>query len=123
MTHHLDRFQSAVMILAGNGDVKQRLMQAYSDNLESISEDELPGELSGDFASLKTRMTAVKPFSNETAICASVRKMSAHEASACAATVVSMYGLMMRRGPLNQAAEKPKEADVKIPPFLVKSVS
>lgn len=124
MAHHLDRFQSAVMILAGHGDVKQRLMRAYADNLESIPEGELPGELATDFVSLKTRMTAVSPFSNETAICASVRKMSADEASACAKTVVSMYSLLIRGGPVDdQVPEDREEPDVTVPPFLVKSVS
>ncbi len=122
MPHHLDRFQSAVMTLAGNGDVKQRLMRAYSENLESLSEGDLPGELARDFHELKNRLTSVQPFNNETAICASVRKMSAMEASDCAISVVSMYGRMLQRAPSDQLTES-TDAQPGVPPFLVKSAS
>jgi hypothetical protein len=98
-------------------------MRAYADNLESIPEGDLPGELAGDFLSLRSRMTSVKPFTHESPICASVRKMSADEASACAKTVVSMYSLLMRRDPIDQVDEKVVEEDAQVPPFLVKSAS
>lgn len=122
MPHHLDRFQSAVMTLAGNGDVKQRLMRAYSENLESLSDGDLPGELARDFSALRSRLTSVQPFNNESAICASIRKMSAMEASDCAISVVSMYGRMLRRSPSDQLAES-TEIQSGVPPFLVKSAS
>ena len=42
MSYHVDRFFAAVSVLAGHGHIKQRLIKAYEDHLDEISEDELP---------------------------------------------------------------------------------
>ena len=123
MTYHVDRFYAAVSILAGDGHIKQRLMRAYQDNLDEISDDELPVDLKKPFADLKSRMHRVAPLNGEGPVCASVRKMSVDEASDCAVSVVSLYGEVVRRAenlqdPLPLEGEAPK-----LPPFLVKSVS
>lgn len=121
---HVDRFDAAVRILAGDGNVKDRLQKAFEDNLDAIPDDELPGELKDDFQALRNRMTCVEPHSGEGSICASVRKMSAKEASSCAISVVSMYGEMLKCSngrPAVVAAEN--DGDEIVPPFLVKSVS
>lgn len=121
---HVDRFDAAVRILAGDGNVKERLLKAYEENLDAIPDDELPGALKDDFQALRKRMTREKPHSGEGAICASVRKMSAKEASSCAVSVVSLYGQMLKSGdsrPAIVAAEN--DVDEAVPPFLVKSVS
>jgi len=123
MTYHVDRFYAAVSVLAGDGHVKQRLMRAYQENLDDIQEDELPRQLKNSFSKLKMRMHRVAPLNGEGPICASVRKMSVHEASDCAVSVVSLYGEIIRQAsdlqdplPLNGDQES-------VPPFLVKSVS
>ena len=123
MTYHVDRFYAAVSILVGDGHIKQRLMRAYQDNLDPISEDELPSNLKETFSKLKSRMHQVAPLNGEGPICASVRKMSVHEASDCAVSVVSLYGEVIRQSeslqdPLPLADEAPT-----VPPFLVKTVS
>jgi hypothetical protein len=123
MTYHVDRFYAAVSILAGDGHIKQRLMRAYQDNLDEISEDELPVDLKERFARLKTRMHHVTPLNGEGPICASVRKMSANEASDCAVSVVSLYGEVVRQSENLQDPLPLQEEPQKVPPFLVKSVS
>ena len=65
MTYHVDRFYAAVSILAGDGHIKQRLMRAYQENLDDISEDELPVDLKKRFAGLKSRMHRVAPLNGE----------------------------------------------------------
>ncbi len=122
---HHDRFDADVRILAGDGNVKDRLLRAFEENLSGIPDEELPTSLKDEFTSLKSRMTCVEPHSGEGAICASVRKMSAKEASSCAVSVVSIYGEMLRSTDAAQvvlANVDEDEADV-VPPFLVKSVS
>jgi len=111
-----DRFHSAVMVLAGDGHVKQRLERAYEENLAELSEDELPQDLHGDFCALRNRMTSVQPVTGEGPIRATVRKMSAKEASHCAVSVISMYGEMMRRS----SSEAPRDDTV---PYLVKTAT
>jgi hypothetical protein len=123
MTYHVDRFYAAVSVLAGDGHIKQRLMRAYQDNLDDIHEDELPGKLRKPFAKLKSRMHRVAPLNGEGPICASVRKMSVHDASDCAVSVVSLYSEIIRQtsdlqDPLPLLGDKDG-----IPRFLVKSVS
>jgi len=60
----------------------------------------------------------------EGAIRASVRKMSAREASACAITILSLYSDMLQLSDGAQASLplNGEESQV-VPPFLVKSVS
>ncbi len=124
MTYQVNRFYAAVAVLAGDGHIKHRLIRAYKDNLADIEDDELPIPLKEAFADLKSRIYMVTPLKGEGAIRASVRKMSAGEASECAAMILSIYGNLLRlsddaQGSLPLAND---EGHV-VPPFLVKSVS
>ena len=123
MTDHVDRFHAALMVLVGNGHIKQRLIKAFDENLAEIQEDELPIAMKQSFADLRREMFRVSPLNGEGAICASVRKMSLDEASDCAGRIVEFYGEIARQRddmqvslPLNDAEE------TRVPPFLVKSV-
>ena len=122
MSYHVDRFYAAVSVLAGHGHIKQRLIKAYEDNLGEISEDELPKPLNKTFSDLKRQMHRVSPLNGEGPICASVRKMSVHEASECAVSVVSLYGELSRLSDTDDTVMPldSQEPDV-VPPFLVKS--
>ena len=122
MTDHVERFYSAVSVLAGDGHIKQRLISAYQENLADLEEDQLPGELAKSFDDLRKRMHSVAPLNGEGPICASVRKMSARQASECAISVVSLYGEILRLTD-NIADKLPTRDDdeAPIPPFLVKS--
>ncbi len=121
---HVDRFDAAVRILAGDGNVKDRLQRAFEENLDAITDDELPTPLKAEFSALRSRMTRVQPHGGEGAICASVRKMSAKEASTCAVSVVALYGEMLR-GTVLETAMVAADDDIAeiVPAFLVKSVS
>ena len=122
MSNHVDRFHAAVSVLAGHGNVKQRLMTAYEAHLEAIDDDELPVSVKQEFADLRSQMHRVAPSNGEGPICASVRKMSIDEASECAVSVVSLYGEIMRGGDGAQTGlpltRKKRKA---VPPFLVKT--
>ncbi|MCH7980318.1 MAG: hypothetical protein IID59_02350 [Proteobacteria bacterium] len=124
MTYQVEHFYAAVATLAGDGHIKHRLIRAYQDNLDSIDDLELPITLKETFAELKSRMYTVTPLKGEGAIRASVRKMSAREASACAITILSLYSDMLQLSDGAQASLplNGEEAQV-VPPFLVKSVS
>ena len=122
MQHHVDRFYSAVLVLAGDGNIKQRLISAYAENLDDISEEELPGDLKASFLDLKHELKSVPPVQGEGAVCATVRKMSAEQASSCARKLLALYsGLMALRE--ETAAERRAQASNQSPPVLVKSVS
>jgi hypothetical protein len=122
MSYHVDHFFAAVSVLAGHGHIKQRLMKAYEDHLTEISEDELPVAAKQAFADLKHQMYRVTPLTGESPISASVRKMSVGEASECAASIVTVYGEIVRFGDGAQRSLPMDRADqVGVPPFLVKS--
>lgn len=123
MTDHVDRFHAALTVLAGHGHIKQRLIKAFESHLAEIHEDELPVAMRQTFADLRHDMHRVSPLNGEGPVCASVRKMSLDEASDCAARVVSLYGEISRSNAEAQAALPLPDADeVRVPPFLVKSV-
>ena len=122
MTDHVDRFEAALRVLAWHGHVKQSLIKAFEDHLAEIHEDELPIAMKQSFADLRNEMQRVAPLNGEGPICASVRKMSLHEASECAGRIVSLYGEICRYGDDGQPAIPLSDEDeVRVPPFLVKT--
>ncbi len=123
MRDHVDRFHAALTVLAGHGHIKQRLIKAWDENLSEISDDEFPVALKQSFADLRHDMTQVSPLNGESVICASVRKMSLDEASACAARIVTLYGELAKGiEDIQVALPLPEGDEIRVPPFLVKSV-
>lgn len=123
MTDHVDRFHAALLVLAGHGHVKQRLIRAFEDHLAEIHEDELPIAMRQSFADLRHEMQRVAPLNGEGPICASVRKMSLQEASECAGRIASLFGEISRYSADGQTALLlGDEEEMRVPPFLVKTV-
>jgi hypothetical protein len=123
MKYHVDRFFAAVSILAGHGNIKQRLIKAYESQLEDILEEELPVAAQQTFADLRSQMHRVSPLNGEGPICASVRKMSISEASECAVSVVELYREVSRTGDdADSVLPLTQDLSERVPPFLVKSV-
>jgi len=96
MDNALDLLQRAITTLAQGGSVKERLADAYARFLIQIDADELPESLSDDFLALCAAMRREQPQPNESAIRASVRKMSNDEAARFAAQVVAMFAVVAR---------------------------
>ena len=123
MADHLNRFHAALLVLAGHGHVKQRLIKAFEEHLKEIHEDELPSGLRRTFADLRDELHRVSPLNGEGPICASVRKMSLDQAGDCAGRIVTLYGELVRQDDLAQpGVAAANEAEKHVPPFLVKSV-
>jgi hypothetical protein len=122
MSNHAHRFFAAVSVMAGHGNIKQRLIQAYEENLAVIDDHDLPIVIRQAFAELRDMMSQVAPLNGEGRVRASVRKMSVGEADACAQRMLAIYGDIIRLEdsdddflPLQTAEKAP------VPPFLVKS--
>ena len=123
MTDHLDSFHAALTVLAGHGHIKQRLIKAYEEYLVEIHEDELPITMKQSFADLRLEMHRVTPLNGEGPICASVRKMSLDEASECAGRIVALFGeIACQRDELQASLPLNEGEEIRVPPFLVKSV-
>ncbi|MDP6616598.1 MAG: hypothetical protein QF790_05480 [Gammaproteobacteria bacterium] len=96
MRHLSDRFIAAVRLCTGSGPVKQRLTDAWLTQLDEIEPGELPTHLRAEFASLRQAMYRYKPMPQETGPQASIRKMSASQATRYKALIVRMLGEILR---------------------------
>lgn len=98
-------FFAATLVLASARPIKQRLLEAYRTHLADLQEDDLPREIREEFNDLSVSISRVKPMRGETAVQATVRKMSDSEAGSCAARIVNMLGVLAR---LQGAQRTPK---------------
>jgi hypothetical protein len=103
MSNVWENFLAATVMLASAGTVKQRLVDAYSAYLSSLNREELPKEIRDDFSHLSDCLCCVRPQRGESAIQATVRKMSDNEAGRYASQIVSMLGVIAR----SQQAARP----------------
>jgi hypothetical protein len=86
----------ATLELAKSSTLKQRLTDAFSRHLQDMPAADMPDELRADFETLCKRMTQVCPMRGETAVGATVRKMSIDEADACAVRIVALLDALHR---------------------------
>lgn len=82
----------AAQELASCYNIKQRLTTAFSKHLAELDPQELPKELRTEFLSISRHMTCVRPMRGETAVVATVRKMSVEQAGECAQRIVGLLG-------------------------------
>lgn len=124
MSNHVDQFYAAVAVVAGQGDIKQRLVCAFEEHLVAIDDAELPASVQSEFASLRKTMTGVEPLNGEGHIRATVRKMSIMQADACGRKLLDIYTHLVRldgeKKDATELAARQHEPTV-LPPFLVKS--
>jgi hypothetical protein len=124
MSNHIKRLYAAVSVLAGHGDIKQRLIKAYEENLAIIDDDDLPIALKQTFADCRHKMSQVDPLNGEGRIRATVRKMSVVEADDCARKLLDLYSDIIRYEDLAQdSLPLSMAAKAAVPPFLIKSNS
>ena len=124
MADHVDRFHAALIVLAGHGHVKQRLIEAFEKHLIDIDEDDLPVTAKRSFADLRRELNRVTPLRGESPICASVRKLSLEEAGDCAGRVATIFAEVARynHGDAASGARLNGKDESQIPTFLVKTV-
>jgi hypothetical protein len=89
-------FLNAAQLLSSSGPIKQRLAMAYTQHLASVSCDEIPREYREEFMSIGNSLSAVTPLRGETAIQASIRKMSDFEAAGHALRIINLMGALIR---------------------------
>ena len=87
---------AATLTLSSAGPIKQRLAAAFTQHLERLERRELPTELREDFDKLANQLCAIKPMRGETAVQATVRKMSDLQAGEQALHIVEMLGTFTR---------------------------
>ena len=83
----------ATLALTTSGPIKQRVISSFSDHLENLDAAALPRDARVAFRDLVQRLTAARPMRGDTAVAATVRKMSNQEAEACAEAIVRLMSL------------------------------
>lgn len=96
MSNNFEHLQQATLRLSQDGPIKDRLIAAYDAHLAAVETEDLPDSMRADFGALCAAMHRETPQVRESAVRASVRKMSAVEASECAALVVRLFAAMAR---------------------------
>ena len=96
MDNVLDLLQQAITTLSQGGSIKDRLADAYATHLIQLDVDDLPEQLRSEFESMCAAMCRERPLPRESAIRASVRKMSNEEASRHAELVVRIFAAAAR---------------------------
>lgn len=126
MTQLCQFLQSAVATLVTEGPVKTRLAEAYARHLQELERHELPDEIRETFNSLREALHQHRPVGGETAVEATVRKMSAQEADAHAASIVGMLVALLRADPaadrfrVVEGGEAAADAHTEPPAFLAR---
>jgi hypothetical protein len=96
MSNAFESFFAATTMLVSAGPIKHRLLEAYRQHLATVDQEQLPKEIREEFSSLTTGMVSVRPLRGETALQATVRKMSDAEAGLKAVQVVNMLQVIVR---------------------------
>ena len=102
------RFLAAVSICSGELAIKQRLASAWMEHLDDINADDLPPSQRQTFVELRNAMYARKPLPDESAPCASIRKMSTQQVASYTNLIVAIYaGLLSFENRLAFADDQP----------------
>ena len=112
MSRVYDRLESATLLLARAGAIKDRLNGAWRQCLASIQPEDLPRELRLQFLELSQTMQRERPLRGEDAVRATIRKMSNEEAECQSAMIVRMFCRMTRQQELELALPMPASAAV-----------
>jgi hypothetical protein len=97
MSRVYDRLETATLLLARSGAIKDRLTGAWRQCLSNIEPDDVPRELRLQFLELASAMQRERPLRGEDAVRATIRKMSNEEAEGHAAFIVRMFCRMTRQ--------------------------
>lgn len=96
MCNNCELLQKATLRLSQDGSIKERLADAYASHLAELEAGEIPEHLREEFGAMCAAMHREPPQPRESAVRASVRKMSVSEASGYAALVVRLFAAMAR---------------------------
>ncbi len=112
MTRVYDRLESATLLLARAGAIKDRLNSAWRQCLAAIDPDDMPRELRLQFLELSRAMQRERPLRGEDAVRATIRKMSNEEAESLATLIVRMFCRTPRQQELELPLPVPASASV-----------
>jgi hypothetical protein len=112
MSRVYDRLESATLLLARGGSIKDRLNGAWRQYLANIDAEDVPREVRLQFLELSSAMQRERPLRGEDAVRATIRKMSNEDAERHAAHIVRMFCKLTRQQELELPVPAPNSAAV-----------
>ncbi len=104
------RLHAAMLELSKSAPLKQRLILTFSKHLTDFDAADLPGAMRVEWRAVLGAFEAVPPLRGESAVQATIRKMSNEQAEELAARVVALFALVARaRTP--RAVQDPAHAE------------
>jgi hypothetical protein len=85
------KLHAATLELAKGTPLKHRLAVAFSKHLREVDPTELPAALQEQFIAIRDGLESVRPLPGESAVQATVRKLSAEQADLYAARIVDLF--------------------------------
>ncbi|OUU80218.1 MAG: hypothetical protein CBC38_02150 [Gammaproteobacteria bacterium TMED78] len=119
--------ERALKVLLGDQSIKDRLYNAYSEYIADLDVSSFPKDLQEKFIHLHSIMHKKKSISSNDQVLATIRKMSALEASVYSKEIFSIYRLIAsyqleKKEPLGPLKVKKVKKEIKsVPKFLSKS--
>lgn len=96
MSYTLLKFQRAIHELTAAGPQRERLINAYRNNLTYLETEDLPELLHGPFTQFRSQITRLEPAGDKGRVIVTVEAMNDHEISAMVEKIISMYETMLR---------------------------
>jgi hypothetical protein len=87
----LRKLQAATVELAKGTALKQRLAVAFSRHLKELDPSEVPRDLRDECRAILDGLESVRPLRGESAVQATVRKMSVEQADEIARRIVTLF--------------------------------
>jgi hypothetical protein len=112
MSRVYDRLESATLLLARGGTIKERLDKAWRQFLANIETEDVPREVRSQFRELSTAIQRERPLRGEDAVRATIRKMSNEEAEGHATNIVRMFCRVTRQQELELPLPSSNGAEV-----------
>lgn len=100
------RVHDAARCLAGDGPIKERLLEAWSGHIAQLDPQALPAQMRAAYLDTQFAFQSVRPQRGETPARASVRKMSVADAVRHAQLVVDLFAELAR----GRAAAVPRQS-------------
>ena len=115
-----DRFAAATLLLAGNGPIKDRLLNAFQTELADVDINSIPLELRTAYDELQRSLHREPPQRGENAVRATLRKISGAEADQLAQSVVRLCIELTRS---QMANNEIRSIDTRMPAAMANSAA
>ncbi|MBU0730802.1 MAG: hypothetical protein KKE17_08190 [Proteobacteria bacterium] len=96
MSFELEKFHKAIMTLCGEGEKRERLIDAYLFCIIHIKAENLPKSIQQEFNKLENNLNYIEPSEGEGRVQATVNSMTAEELDNCISKIIEIHENLIR---------------------------